>query len=336
LPGALRRSTIRRTAALCIAFLATIAAVGFSLSIGTISFPLLEIPSALVARGPSALANQVIHNIRLPRALTGLLVGMNLGVAGTILQAVLRNPLASPNIIGVSNGAGFAAVAVMVLVPGRLPLIPPSAFAGALAAAGLVYGISRAAGASSPIQIVLAGVAVSAFLGALTSGIMVLNSDELDVTYSWLLGGLSGRGWRYFALIWPYSAAGLLLVGFLSPQLNLFVLGDEVGTSLGVRVPLFRLVFLGLAAFLAGSAISVAGTIGFLGLVAPHTARLIVGEDHRFLTPLAAIIGGMLLVSADLAARVIFQPVELPVGVLTATLGAPFFLVLLLTRSSKQ
>jgi len=330
------QKTTRQTLALFVAFVATVIAVGFSLSIGTISFPISEIPSALVHRGPSALANQVIHNIRLPRALNGLLVGMNLAVAGTILQAVLRNPLASPNIIGVSNGAGFAAVAMIILAPGNLHLIPPAAFVGALAASGLVYGISRAAGASSPVQIILAGVAVSAFLGALTSGLMVLNSDELDVTYTWLLGGLSGRGWSYFALIWPYSIIGLSLVGFLSPQLNLFALGDEVGTSLGVRVPLFRLIFLGMAAFLAGSAISIAGTIGFLGLVAPHVARLMVSEDYRFLTPLAALIGGMLLVSADLAARVIFQPVELPVGVLTATIGAPFFLLLLVTRSSKR
>ena len=332
----MRQLTARRTAALGIAFAATVVAVGFSLSIGTVSFPVTEIPLALVGRGTTALANQIVYNIRLPRGLNGLLVGMNLGVAGTILQAVLRNPLASPNIIGVSSGAGFAAVALMILAPGYLHLIPPVAFLGALAASGLVYAISRAAGASSPVQIVLAGVAVSAFLGALTSGLMVLNSDELDVTYTWLLGGLSGRGWSYFALIWPYSVAGLSLAGFLSPQLNLFVLGDEVGTSLGIRVPLFRLVFLGLAAFLAGSAISIAGTVGFLGLVAPHTARLIVGEDYRFLTPLSAVIGGMLLVSADLAARVVFQPVELPVGVLTATLGAPFFLVLLLTRSSRR
>ena len=332
----MRQLTARRTAALGIAFSATVVAVGFSLSIGTVSFPVTEIPLALVGRGTTALANQIVYNIRLPRGLNGLLVGMNLGVAGTILQAVLRNPLASPNIIGVSSGAGFAAVALMILAPGYLQLIPPVAFLGALAASGLVYAISRAAGASSPVQIVLAGVAVSAFLGALTSGLMVLNSDELDVTYTWLLGGLSGRGWSYFALIWPYSVAGLSLAGFLSPQLNLFVLGDEVGTSLGIRVPLFRLVFLGLAAFLAGSAISIAGTVGFLGLVAPHTARLIVGEDYRFLTPLSAVIGGMLLVSADLAARVVFQPVELPVGVLTATLGAPFFLVLLLTRSSRR
>lgn len=131
---------------------------------------------------------------------------------------------------------------------------------------------------------------------------MVLHSDELDVTYSWLLGGLSGRGGSYFALIWPYSAAGLSLVGFLSSQLNLFVLGDEVGT----------------------------------GLAAPHTTRTIVGEDYRVLTPLAAIIGGTLLVAVDLTARVVFQPIELPVGVLTATLGAPSFLLPLLTRSSNR
>ncbi|MFP4511263.1 MAG: FecCD family ABC transporter permease [Spirochaetaceae bacterium] len=313
------------------AVIAAVLALGFSLAAGTIEFAWQDVLGSVVNRGPTALANQVIYNIRLPRALNGLMVGMNLAVAGTILQAVLRNPLASPNIIGVSNGAGLAAVALMVLLPGRLELIPPAAFVGALAASGLVYGISRAAGTASPVQIILSGVAVSAFLGALTSGLMVLHSDELDVTFSWLLGGLSGRGWSYVGIIWPYSIAGLSLVILLTPQLNLFVLGDEVGTSLGLRVPLFRFVFLGLAAILAGSAISVAGTVGFLGLIAPHTARLMVGDDYRVLAPVAALTGGALLVLADLAARVVFQPVELPVGVLTATLGAPFFL-LLLTR----
>jgi len=319
----------RRTLAITVALAATVAAVAASLATGTVSFPLPEVPDAVLNRGPSRLANQIIHNIRLPRALNGLLVGMNLAVSGTILQAVLRNPLASPSIIGVSNGAALAAVALMVLVPGSLALVPPAAFLGALAACFLVYGISRAAGSGSPIQIVLAGIAVSAFLGALTSGLMVLHADDLDVTYSWLLGGLSGRGWSYVDLIWPYSALGLVVAFLLSPQLNLFVLGDEVGTSLGLRVPLFRFVFLTLAAVLAGSAISIAGTIGFVGLIAPHLSRLIIGEDYRYLLPTAALTGGLLLVTADLAARSVFQPVELPVGVLTALLGAPFFLVLL-------
>ena len=324
--------SVRRTASLIIVGFATVAAVGLSLSMGSVSFPLHNVPAAALNTGPSPLANQIVHNIRLPRALNGLLVGMNLAVAGAILQAVLRNPLASPNIIGVSNGAGLAAVAIMILLPGSLQLIPPAAFTGAIIAAGIVYGISRGAGDASPVQIILAGVAVSAFLGAITSGLMVLNTDELDVTYSWLLGGLSGRGWSYLQLIWPYSLLGLGAVIAMSPQLNLFVLGDEVGKSLGLRVELFRLLFLGLAAILAGSAISVAGTVGFLGLVAPHIARLLVGEDYRYLSPLAALCGGTLLVAADLAARVVFQPVELPVGVLTATLGAPFFLFLLIHK----
>ncbi|MFP4431939.1 MAG: FecCD family ABC transporter permease [Spirochaetaceae bacterium] len=330
------QTVTRRAVALTVALIAAVVALGFSLARGTIAFAWQDVPGAALNRGGTDLANQVIHNIRLPRALNGLMVGMNLAVSGTILQAVLRNPLASPNIIGVSNGAGLAAVALMVLLPGRLTLIPPAAFVGALAASGLVYGISRAAGSASPVQIVLSGVAVSAFLGALTSGLMVLHSDELDVTYSWLLGGLSGRGWSYVGIIWPYSIVGLTLVILLTPQLNLFVLGDEVGSSLGLRVPLFRFLFLGLAAVLAGSAISVAGTVGFIGLIAPHAARLMVGEDYRFMTPLAALTGGVLLVLADLAARVVFQPVELPVGVLTAALGAPFFLLLLTRRRTNS
>lgn len=323
----------RRLAVLGFVTLALLLAGGISITLGTLDFSPGIIWKALRAASEVDLANQVIFNVRLPRILTGLLVGMNLAVAGGLLQGVLRNSLASPQIIGVNAGAGLAAVAIMVLAPGQVSMIPPAAFIGALGAALLVYGLSQSPGAvSSTVHIVLAGVAVSAFLSSVTSGLMILHSDELDITYSWLLGGLSGRSWTYFHLIWPYTAGGILAALFLSPKLNLFALGDEVGKSLGLSIAFYRIALVVTAAVLAGSAVSVAGTVGFVGLIAPHMGRLLVGEDFRYLTPLSALLGALLLVSADTVARTIFQPVELPVGVITAALGAPFFLLLLYRR----
>jgi iron complex transport system permease protein len=306
-------------------------------SLGSLHFSLGETVSALWRGSSNPTANQVVHNLRLPRILIAVLVGMGMGAAGGILQSVLRNPLASPQIIGVNTGAGLLAVAVMVLAPGRIGLIPPAAFAGALAAAVLVYALGVGLGAtrSSTAQIVLAGVAVSAFFGAATSSLMIAFSDELAVTYTWLIGGLSGRGWNNFNLLWPYSLSGLLLAVLLAPALNLFSLGDDVGRSLGLSVGVYRAGSIFVAAWLAGSAVSVAGTVGFVGLIAPHAARLLVGEDYRFMLPLSALLGGLLLSTADTTARTVFMPVELPVGVLTAALGAPFFL-LLLRRSRRS
>ncbi len=300
-------------------------------SLGSLRFSVGETITALWRGSTNPTANQVIHNLRLPRVLIAVLVGMSMGVAGGILQSVLRNPLASPQIIGVNTGAGLLAVAIMVLAPGRIGLIPPAAFAGALLAALLVYALGAGLGAapSSTVQIVLAGVAVSAFFGAATSALMIVFSDELAVTYTWLIGGLSGRGWAYVRLLWPYSLSGLLVAMLLAPALNLFALGDEVGRSLGLSVGMYRAGSIFVAAWLAGSAVSVAGTVGFVGLIAPHAARLLVGEDYRYMLPLSALLGGLLLLVADTAARTAFMPVELPVGVLTAALGAPFFLLLL-------
>ncbi|SIQ08255.1 iron complex transport system permease protein [Alkalispirochaeta americana] len=318
--------------------LATGLAVALSLNSGTISFTVSEVVRALFgqAQGPQILAFQVIRNIRLPRALVAALCGMNLAVAGCLLQAVLRNPLASPNIIGVSAGAGFFAVLVMVVLPGHLHFVPPAAFAGALGAAALVYALAawpRALDAGGgTVTIILAGVAISALLNAITSGIMVLHSDDLDVTYTWLIGGLSGRSWNHVALVAPYSLPGIVLAIFLSPKLNLFPLGDEMGSGLGSNIGALRFLFIALAAALAGSAVSVAGTIGFVGLVAPHISRLVVGNDSRVLLPFSALMGAFLLLVADLCARTVFMPVELPVGVVTAALGAPFFILLLVHR----
>lgn len=322
-----------RLAMITAASAALIIAAVVSIVSGTIHVPINELFSLFAGNSEGGLSNQIIYNVRLPRTITGIFVGMNLAVAGVLLQGILKNPIASPNIIGVNAGAGLAAVVIMTILPGKIAYLPPASFAGALAACLIIYGLSmRSSGRSSTAHIVLAGVAVSSLLNAITSGLMVINSDVLEVTYSWLLGSLSGRSWSAVNTIWPYSLIGLAVAMFISPKLNLFGLGDEVASSVGLRVGLYRIVILLTAAVLAGSAVSVSGTIGFIGLIAPHSARLLIGGDHKYLVPLSAIFGAMLLVLSDTVARTIFQPVELSVGIITAFLGAPFFLFILLRK----
>ncbi|MEN1761559.1 MULTISPECIES: FecCD family ABC transporter permease [Anoxynatronum] len=300
-----------------------------TLRMGTVEFTFRQVLGVFTGSNADSLARQVVYNIRLPRMLTAVMVGVNLAVSGALLQGVLRNPLASPQVIGVNAGAGLAAVSVMIFFPGKLSLLPPAAFAGALLAVLLVYGLTFHQQLNTTVSIVLAGVAVSAFLNAMTSGLMILNSDDIEVTYSWLLGGLAGRGWSYVSLIAGYTLLGVLVALLLSPKINLFLLGEEVGSSLGLRVRLYRSLIMITAAVLAGSAVSVAGTIGFVGLIAPHMTRLLVGDDYRYLTIGSGLMGGLLLLTADTVARTVFRPVELPVGVITSVLGAPFFLYLL-------
>lgn len=323
----------RRIWTLVVACLFLLVVILYSITSGTIDFSLYQVSRVLLGLPEERLAVQVIWNVRLPRVLTGMLVGMNLAVAGSLLQGVLRNPMASPNIIGVNAGAGLAAVTMMVIAPTLAAHIPLAAFIGALFAALLIYLLSmKQSGAGSTVHLVLAGVAISSFFSALTSGVMILNADELDVTYGWLLGSLSGRSWPYVSLLLPYSIVGLLLAFLISPKANIFALGDEIGTSIGVSIRWYRFLIIAIAAVLAGSAVSAGGTIGFVGLVAPHIARILIGTDYRFQIPMAALLGGSLLVSADTFARTVFQPLELSVGVVTSVIGAPFFLYLLYRR----
>ncbi|NCD08915.1 MAG: iron ABC transporter permease [Negativicutes bacterium] len=299
---------------------------------GTLRFSIYDISAALVNNGNDTIASHVLHNIRLPRILLAALVGFNLAVAGALLQGILRNPLASPQIIGVNSGAAFGAIIIMTLFPQNMALVPLAAFAGAICTTGAIYGLTVKRNFNAVSTIVLAGIAVSALLSALTSGMMFLYSDVLEITYSWLLGGLSGRTWQYFQLIIPYTLLGGCLAIYMSPRMNLFVLGEEVGASLGLAIERCRFLVLLCASVLAGSAVAAAGTIGFVGLIAPHIARLLVGNDYRYLTVFSGVLGALLLVVADTMARVIFLPLEIPTGVITAVIGAPFFLWLLLDK----
>lgn len=328
------KSKKNRLLYILISLLLLIIASVLSVRVGTLSFLGHEIWDGLLNRGDGTAVHHVINNIRLPRTIIAALVGSNLAIAGALLQGVLRNPLASPQIIGVNSGAGLGAIAIMVLLPASASMIPVAAFAAAMLTALTVYALSAKKGAGSGVTVILAGVAISAMLHALTSGLMIIYSDTLEVTYSWLLGGLSGRSWSHLRLLWPYTLIGIMLALYLSPKMNLLLLGDEVGESLGLSVVWYRLIIIACAAFLASSAVSVAGTVGFVGLVAPHTARLLAGNDYRYLTIFSAVLGALLLVLADTAARIVFQPLEIPVGIVTAAIGAPFFLWLLFEKKN--
>ena len=320
------RSVWRFSILLIFAFLVALGCF-LSLTKGSSQITLQQITDILLQPGEDP-QSMIIWNIRMPRTIVGALVGMNLSLAGAILQAVMRNPLADPHIIGISSGAGLAGVAIMILYPEMEFLLTPVAFVGAMLAAVIIYILAWKNGIK-PVRIILAGVAVSAFLGAGISGLMIFYSDRVHGALMWMVGGLAARSWPHVQIILPYAIIGLVLALCASAYLNVLQLGDEMARGLGVNVEVTRILCTALAALLAASSVSVVGLLGFVGLIVPHAARLLVGSDYRFLLPAAALLGAATVTLSDTFARVILAPVELPVGIIMAFLGAPFFLFLL-------
>lgn len=294
---------------------------------GSVEIPTAEIFSAL-GGAHGTVHEQILWNIRLPRTIVAALVGINLSLSGAILQAILRNPLADPHIIGISSGAGLAGIFIMLLVPGAAWLVTPAAFGGAMGAAVLIYILAWKDGIR-PTRIILAGVAVSAFLGAGISAMMILYSDRVHSALMWMVGGLSARSWPHVEMLLPYTVCAGLLALFSAQRLNILQLGDDMARGVGLAVERTRIFLTAVAALLAASAVSVVGLLGFVGLIVPHAARLLIGSDYRFLLPAASLLGVAVLTLSDTAARLMFAPLELPVGIIMAVLGAPFFLYLL-------
>ncbi len=274
----------------------------------------------------------IIWDIRLPRVVLGGLVGSLLSLAGASYQGVFRNPLADPYLLGVAAGGGLGATAVIVLWPSAdTRLLPVAAFAGALAAAGLTYAVGRSVGGRSAVSLILAGVAVAAFFTALQTFVLQRNSETIRQVYSWILGRLATTGWKEVLLMVPYAlacGAGLMLHRRL---LDVLSVGDEEAESLGVSSSRVRTTVVVLATLATAAAVAVSGLIAFVGLVVPHTVRLLVGTSYRSLIPISAVAGGAFLILADMAARTVLSPLELPIGVITAFIGAPFFMVVLRT-----
>ena len=276
--------------------------------------------------------SQIIEQIRLPRVLVAALVGAALAAAGTAMQGLFRNPMADPGIIGVSTGGALGAVLAIHLGLAQLHYLalPGMAFVVALAVALLVYGISVTRGVAPLPTMILAGVAVTAFVSSIISAIITLLADAnaIHEIIFWLTGSLTARSWTHVHLITPPILAGVLLLFLFARDLNIMLLGDESARSLGVNVVRTRMILLGVSSLVTAVGVAVSGVIGFVGLIVPHTMRLIVGPDHRILFPSSLLAGAIFLVWADFASRMLFRPIELKVGLVTALLGAPFFLFL--------
>lgn len=299
-----------------------------SLMIGQVSFSAAEVVKSIFV-DDDTLARRIVWEIRFPRILLGMIVGMCLSLAGAILQAIMQNPLADPGVIGVTSGAGVMAILVMVVFPGYMFYLPIAAFFGAFVAAMVVYTLSFKRGGTSPMRIILVGIAVNAIAGAGTNAMMILFSDRVQAVLPWLAGGLMGVGWAQFGNVWIYALIALLLALYSIKHIRIMRLGDEMAKLLGHQVERSRLFLIIISTLLAGIAVSVAGLVGFVGLVVPHILRLVIGGDYKYLIPASAVGGSLLVVASDTIARSLFNPTEIPVGILLAFIGGPYFLYLI-------
>jgi iron complex transport system permease protein len=321
---------LTRSVGLVLCALVLGAIVLLSLRIGSIDITTANAVDALFDYTPGSYEQTVVRTLRLPRTLIGLCVGAALAVAGAMMQAATRNPLASPSILGVSSGAAFAIVTAVFF--GRLtaPLqYVWFAFVGAFVAAVLVYFVgSLGAGGPAPAKLALAGAVVSALLGAWTTSLLLLSQQTLDVVRFWLAGSLAGRNLAVLWTVLPFMGVGLIGALLFSHQLNILSLGDDTARALGMRTGRIRALCAVLVVLLTGAAVAAAGPVAFVGLAVPHMVRGVVGTDYRWVLPYSALGGSGLLLAADIVGRVLARPAELQVGIVTALCGAPFLIYL--------
>ncbi len=312
------------------------AALLAGVSIGAVRVPVVEVlRMALRALGFGGVAEldathvTIIATLRLPRVLAAALVGGSLAVAGVAMQGLFRNPMASPEILGISAGGSLGAVVTITtgLASASVLVLPAATAIGALLAAALIYGIASTRGGTSLLFIVIAGMAVSSLFNGLVSGMLLFSKQyELSAYLFWTMGDFEGRGWQHLALAAPVLLPGIAAMALFSRELNLFTLGEEGARALGMSVETVKRLLLALAALVTGAAISVAGPVGFVGLLVPHLLRLLVGPDHRTLVPASALGGAVFLLCCDLLGRSVAPPFQIRVGIITAVLGSPYLL----------
>jgi cobalamin transport system permease protein len=280
-------------------------------------------------------SDAIVWELRLPRVVLGVIVGGTLAAAGAAYQGVFRNPLADPYLLGAAAGAGLGATLAVAYAPSGAPerdLLPLAAFAGASVAVLAAYMLGSSTGSvSASVSLVLAGVTIASFLTAMQTFVQQQNVDTVQEVYSWLLGRLATAGWREVAIVLPYALLSWVVIILHRRYLDVLAVGDEEAAALGVNVARVRLLVVGAATIGTAAAVAVSGLIAFVGIIVPHTIRLLVGGSYRLLLPLSIIVGGGFLVLADVLARTIVSPGELPIGVVTAFFGAPFFAVVLRT-----
>lgn len=304
-----------------------------SLRIGSVGISTPEVVEAFTAFDGSN-EHLIVRTLRLPRTIIGLGVGAGLAIAGVAMQAITRNPLASPTILGINAGASFAIVTAVFL----LGVVTPTmyvwfAFAGALAVAVLVYVIASVGrGGATPVKLALAGAVMTALLGSWISAVLVFNERTLDEVRYWLAGSIAGRDLDVFVQVLPFLVTGTVVCLLLANQFNTMALGEQVAAGLGQRTGLVRGVTTVAVVLLAGASVAAAGPIAFVGLAVPHAIRTVVGPDHRWLLPAAAVGGAVLLIGADVLGRILLRPSEIQVGIVTAFVGAPVLVHLVRSR----
>ena len=298
-----------------------------SLAVGSAGYSIQEILKALFSQEDSPVKT-IVLNLRLPRIILAILIGSSLSAAGALLQSVMRNPLADPGTIGVSAGAGTAATTILLIFPQLSASVPLFAFGGAALACVLIYTMAWKGGVD-PTRIILSGVAINSVLGAYNSLLQLMNSDSLEGVLAFMNGSLSGRGWHQVQIAACYASVGLVMAFLCIKSAKALQLGEEMAKSLGVKVSLNRVLLSAVAAFLAAATVSVAGMIGFVGLVVPHIARLLVGSDYKVMMPVSVVLGAVVLLAADTVGRTVVPGMEIPVGIVMAVCGGPFFLYLL-------
>lgn len=319
------RSRIIVIVTLIFALVAAIIAIG----LGSVFIPVSDILSTIFGSAKKAVNNTIIWDIRLPRVLLAMIIGANIAISGALLQAVMGNPLADPGLTGVTSGAAACVLVIMLAAPQYTQFIPVAAFVGGLIAAIIVYALAWRRTGISPITIILSGVAVNALCGGLIGLLTILYSDRLPAAVQWLNGSLAAKGNNALMMVLPYAIAGWVLSFFAIRKANIIRLGDQVASNLGENVHRIRILLSLLAVFLAAISVAAIGMIGFVGLVVPHMARLLVGSDYKYLLPMSMALGALVLLIADTGGRTLFAPLDIPAGILMAVIGGPYFLYLM-------
>ncbi|MBT0567310.1 iron ABC transporter permease [Williamsia sp. CHRR-6] len=343
-----RAAGVSRRGWLGVAVMAAPAALIAALCIGTLGLNPLsvvvtlidQIPGVDVPGGLTGVDARIVTELRLPRVLMAAVVGATLAVAGGAYQGVFRNPLADPYLLGAAAGAGLGATLVIAYAPvrsvGPVGVVALAAFVGALAGVAMAYvlGAAAARAGGSEAVLVLAGIAVASFLSAAQTLVQQSDSEDLRQIYSWILGGLGGARWSDLWLMVPYAAVSVVVLIGAGRALDVLAVGDDEATTLGIRPARVRLIILAAASLGTAAAVSVSGLIGFVGLVVPHVVRRLVGPSYRLILPVSVLVGATFLMMADMVARTVLAPAEIPIGVVTAFVGAPFFAALLRRRGA--
>ncbi len=345
----IRKFSTNNITAYLAAIIFMVAAILAGISIGSVRVPVGDIVNIMFGQVLPVLNEKqtdpmyanIVMNIRLPRVVLAGLVGASLAIAGAAFQGLLRNPLADPYTLGVSSGASVGAV-VTLFYRISLPLVgiytlPLLSIASAFITIVIVLFFAKSIDKSMKVEtIILTGIIFSSFLGALISLMIALSGEELRQIIGWLLGSVSMRGWSYVQIILPFLIVGSAVLLLNARELNAIAFGEERAQYLGVNVPARKFAVLAASSMITGSAVAVSGAIGFVGLVIPHLTRILWGPDHKHLLPLSMLIGAGFLILADLAARSVIEPAEIPIGVITALIGAPVFAFILLRRRMER